>query len=96
MGWDSRGTIVFDNVSCTGNAATFNGGCFYGLGRSIFNDGASMLDNSAVNGGGIRELKVIAVSRCLVAVQLLPTAQDFATQYRAFNNRLQIPPQCER
>ena len=45
-------------MSCANNWATNGGGCFYGLGRGIFNDGAAVLDNEALNGGCICKRKV--------------------------------------
>lgn len=53
FGWDTDGTIIFDDMNCTNNWATINGGCFYGMGRAIFNDGVTVLDNKALNGGCI-------------------------------------------
>lgn len=55
LGWDAHGTIVFNAVLCKNNTASNNGGCFYGAGRGIVNDGTAMQNNSAVHGGSIRE-----------------------------------------
>lgn len=52
MGWNASGTIVFNHVSCAANTVINDGGCFYGMGRGIINDGTVMLDNEASNGGG--------------------------------------------
>lgn len=53
FGWRSAGTITFYNVACLENAAGFDGGCFYGMGNNILNDGVVMLDNGAEDGGCI-------------------------------------------
>lgn len=52
MGWDANGAIVFNDVVCSDNAADFEGGCFYGVGRALINDGTVMTDNSGGSGGG--------------------------------------------
>ena len=54
-GWDIFGTVTFNDVNCSGNVAANEGGCFYGAGSNIFNDGVVMLDNEAENGGCICE-----------------------------------------
>lgn len=55
FGWDIKGTIVFNDVLCKDNGAQISGGCFYGSGKAIFNDGTVMLDNSGANGGSVCE-----------------------------------------
>lgn len=52
-GWDSEGTIVFNDVFCSSNMAGGNGGCFHGATKAIFNDGTVMLNNQGTNGGSI-------------------------------------------
>ncbi|CAN0292075.1 unnamed protein product, partial [Laminaria digitata] len=52
-GWDSDGTIVFDDVFCTNNSAIEHGGCLHSSGKVIINDGTVMLNNTADRGGGI-------------------------------------------
>lgn len=47
------GTITFNDVTCSENSATNDGGCFYGAGTNIFNDGVVALDNKAERGGCI-------------------------------------------
>ena len=54
-GWDIFGTVTFNDVNCSGNVAANDGGCFYGAGSNIFNDGVFMLDNEAEKGGCICE-----------------------------------------
>ena len=67
VGWDINGTIVFNDVICEQNYAVRDGGCFYGLGEGIFNNGTVVLDNMAENGGSICERK----KRCLGYIVLL-------------------------
>ena len=55
FGWDMDGTVIFNDVLCKDNTATINGGCFQGSGRAIFNSGASLLGNKAINGACICE-----------------------------------------
>lgn len=55
FGWDSRRTIIFNDVLCTNNLADERGGCFYGTGRSIVNNRTTMHDNEASQGGCICE-----------------------------------------
>lgn len=56
MGWDSDGTITFNDVFCADNsAATQHGGCFYSAGSGIVNNGTVMRDNEALDGGCICE-----------------------------------------
>lgn len=50
---------MFNDVVCKKNVATDNGGCFHGAGRGIINAGTAMLNNSASNGGSIRERDII-------------------------------------
>ena len=52
---DAFSTITFNNVTCSTNVATNDGGCIYDVGTNIFNDGAVMLDNEAENGGFVCE-----------------------------------------
>lgn len=51
LGWDSNGTITFNDVVCTRNTALESGGCFSGRGRGIVNDGTVM--HSVVNNGTV-------------------------------------------
>ncbi|CAM9217775.1 unnamed protein product, partial [Laminaria digitata] len=51
LGWDSAGTITFNNVTCSDNSAVSEGGCYYGRGTTVINDGTVMHDNSALDGG---------------------------------------------
>lgn len=53
FGWDSSGTIIFNDVVCTNNVADGNGGCLYSTGRSSVNDGTVMHGNEAQDGGCI-------------------------------------------
>ena len=55
LGWDSSGTIIFNDVVCTNNLADGSGGCLYNTGRSRVNNGTVMHDNEATHGGCICE-----------------------------------------
>lgn len=58
-GWDSSGVVVFNDLRCTNNSAwAGGGGCFYGEGRGVINDGSVMHDNGANNGGCICERSI--------------------------------------
>ena len=72
LGWDTSGTIIFNDIFGTNNSAEGHGGCFHGSGKSIFNDGTTMLANYAEHGGSICEKNII---RSLVEAPLLPQAQ---------------------
>ena len=61
LGWDADGTIIFNDMSCSNNWATDNGGCLYSVGKAIFNDGAAVLDNEAFNGGCICKRNAVCV-----------------------------------
>ena len=63
LGWDANGTVIFNDVLCKENSAENHGGCFYAVGTGIVNDGAVMLQNSASNGGSIRECNPCRHSR---------------------------------
>lgn len=54
-GWDVSGTITFNDVTCSDNSAVSEGGCYYAAGQSEINNGTVMHDNSALDGGCIRE-----------------------------------------
>lgn len=58
MGWDWGGMITFNDVVCQENTAVENGGCFYGTGGAIFNEGATLRNNVANNGACICERNV--------------------------------------
>lgn len=55
FGWDTLGSITFNDVNCSENLATNDGGCFFGAGSNLFNDGTVMLGNQADKGGCICE-----------------------------------------
>lgn len=54
-GWDTSGTIIFNDIVGTNNSAVRHGGCFHGSGKGIFNNGTVMLANYAEDGGSICE-----------------------------------------
>lgn len=55
FGWDVRRTVELNDVVCSQNSAEENGGCFYGAGKGVVNDGTSMLGNLAGQGGCVCE-----------------------------------------
>lgn len=55
FGWDVSGTITFNDVTCSDNKAVSEGGCYYGSGLSIINDGTVMHNNEALDGGCLCE-----------------------------------------
>lgn len=54
-GWDTSATVTFNDVNCSENVASNDGGCFYGAGSNVFNDGVVMLGNKAERGGCLCE-----------------------------------------
>lgn len=58
FGWDTSGTITFNDVTCSDNSAESEGGCFFGAGKSIINDGTVMHHNSARDGGCLCEYNI--------------------------------------
>lgn len=55
FGFDVKGTIVLSDLICEHNWADYNGGCFYGSGRTVVDEGTVMLDNAGSNGGSVCE-----------------------------------------
>ena len=55
FGWCSYAAIIFNDVACTQNTAVESGGCFYGAGTGILNNGTVMNGNHAMNGGCLCE-----------------------------------------
>lgn len=55
LGWDAKGAIIFNAVTCTQNTAVNFGGCFRGTGKDVVNNGTFMNDNHATHGGCICE-----------------------------------------
>lgn len=62
LGWDTDGTITFNEVICKGNWAENDGGCYYGVGGAIFNNGTEMQGNLANNGACICERNMCHLS----------------------------------
>lgn len=76
FGWNTTGTIEFNDFFCRNNSAAENGGCFYGAGRALVNNGTVMLDNVAKLGGCICEstLNASVVPPATVPVATVPVA----------------------
>ncbi|CAM9190499.1 unnamed protein product [Ectocarpus sp. 8 AP-2014] len=53
LGWDSTGTVEFNDVVCSNNTAGGNGGCFYGSGKGILNAGTLMRSNEGIYGASV-------------------------------------------
>lgn len=73
-GWDIHGSITFNDVNCSENVATRWGGCFFGAGSNVFNDGTVMLANQAEKGGCICEPNMSSFVLFFFLIQIACTA----------------------
>ena len=55
--WDINATGTLNNFTCSNNIAVEEGGCLFGVGTAIINNGTIMRDNEADQGGGICECR---------------------------------------
>lgn len=84
FGWDVGRTVELNDVVCSQNSAEENGGCFYGAGRGVVNDGTSMLGNLADQGGCVCESLHVCMCESLGVIFGEIACSEYQMKHRVY------------